>query len=66
MNPEDTTPKKTRAIEEIYAETHPMDDFHQVCLSTIEEPDNFEEAVSHEEWRQAIQEEYDSILRNQT
>ena len=66
MNPEDTTPKKTRAIEEIYAETHPVDDFHQVCLSTIEESDNFEEVVSHEEWRQAIQEEYVSILRNQT
>ena len=64
--PEDETPQKRRGICDIYAETQPMDEIHQVCLSTIEEPINFQEVVSHVEWRQAVQEEYDSILRNQT
>jgi hypothetical protein len=35
-------------------------------LSTNFEPTSFEEATSHDEWKESMQKEYDSLIKNGT
>jgi hypothetical protein len=35
-------------------------------LSTNFEPTSFEEATSHDEWKEAMQKEYDALIKNGT
>ena len=41
-----------------------MEENYHVCLSTTEEPSSFQEAYTIAEWRQTIEDEYDSIIKN--
>jgi hypothetical protein len=38
----------------------------ELNLSTNLEPTSFEEATSHDEWKEAMQKEYDSLIKNGT
>ncbi|GKV25633.1 hypothetical protein SLEP1_g35036 [Rubroshorea leprosula] len=47
---------KTKSLEEIYEQ----------CSFTVDEPSNYAEASTHEEWRNAMQEELSAIEKNVT
>ena len=64
--PEDQTPLNTKRIEDIYEEKEPMEENYHVCLSITEEPSSFQEAYTIAKWRQAIEDEYDSIIIKKT
>ena len=38
----------------------------ELNLSTNFEPTSFEEAASHYEWKEAMQKEYDALIKNGT
>jgi len=38
----------------------------ELNLSTNFEPNSFEEFVSHDEWKEAMQKEYDALIKNET
>ena len=45
--------------------------FHMIVscesnLSTNHEPTSFKEAISHDEWKEAMQKEYDALIKNGT
>ena len=61
-----TDPVKTRSLCEIY-ETGTPNSFSLFALfSQINDPLTFEEAVEHEVWEQAMDEEIECIEKNQT
>jgi hypothetical protein len=38
----------------------------ELNLSTNIEPTSFEEVSSHDEWKEAMQKEYDALIKNET
>ena len=38
----------------------------ELSFSTDHEPNSFKEAASHDEWKEAMQKEYDSLIKNGT
>ena len=52
-----------RSLQELYDQT---DEMHLVCLLADAEPITFEEAYREETWRKAMEEEMNSIERNDT
>lgn len=60
-------PRKVKTLKEIYERATSLDSVSNFTLSHIQvEPQQFEDAVKHEVWIKAMDEEIDSIKRNST
>lgn len=58
-------PQRIRSIQELYDGTKEVTNF-EYCLFADSEPMNFDEAVRDKRWRQAMEEEIESIEKNNT
>lgn len=57
---------KFRSLSEIYDQTNPIETKEELYFGSAEEPENFEEANQYLQWQQAMQEEINSIVENDT
>lgn len=66
----DSPPLKTRRISNLYENTERLADLDpkqvQFCYLVSDEPNNFEKAAQHKEWRDAMKEEIFMIEKNHT
>ena len=62
---EEDRPKRLRSVQEIYDETHEIEE-DEGCFFSGEEPTSFKAAMKEEVWRRAMKEELEAIERNST
>ena len=66
----DSPPTKTRRLSDIYENTDRIPDLNpeqvQFCYFVSDEPNNYERAAQHKEWRDAMKEEISMIEKNHT
>ncbi|CAH9146107.1 unnamed protein product [Cuscuta epithymum] len=64
----DSAPRRYRLISDIYNASEEViaAEDGELCLVTVEEPTNVEQAMSNTSWRNAMEEEMRSIIENKT
>lgn len=58
-----TEPRRTRLIRDLYEETEAVDELY---LMGVDEPGSYRQAVKNDNWRQAMEQEMESIEENET
>lgn len=59
-------PHRYKTLEELYNETEVMDMLDELMLLKVEEPVAYTEAAKEQEWRDAMNLEFETIVKNNT
>lgn len=57
---------KTKSLHEIYQKTHQVNYAIMTTIMKTNDPQTYDEARGEQEWEQAMQNEYNSLIKNNT